>query len=180
VPSLPVVRSHSQRPDRTAATTTAANKSSKIAPSDRRKRSRTSFTDPAVGPPPCLCLSVAYGLPWERRRADNTKSPERGGVAGSKATTVQGVEDMAAKKSQGAKVRTGELVRANLHLAADAHQRLSVHALMSGRSAGDLVSELISLHLRSWSLPADLTSRVKITDRLDTTVEANDSSREAA
>ena len=87
---------------------------------------------------------------------------------------------MAAKKSQGAKVRTGELVRANLHLAADAHQRLSVHALMSGRSAGDLVSELISLHLRSWSLPADLTSRVKTTDRLDTTVEANDSSREAA
>ena len=42
------------------------------------------------------------------------------------------------------------------------------------------MSELISRHLRSWSLPADLTSRVKITDRLDTTVEANDSSREAA
>ena len=87
---------------------------------------------------------------------------------------------MAAKKSQGAKVRTGELVRANLHLAADAHERLSVHALMSGRSAGDLVSELISRHLRSWSLPADLTDRVKTSDRLDMTVEANDSSLEAA
>ena len=77
-------------------------------------------------------------------------------------------------------MRTGELVRANLHLAADAHKRLSIHALMSGRGAGDLVSELISLHLRSWSLPADLTDRVKTSDRLDRTVEANDSSREAA
>ena len=51
---------------------------------------------------------------------------------------------------------------------------------MSGRSAGDLVSELISLHLRSWSLPADFTDRVKTSDRLDMTVEANDSSLEAA
>ena len=102
------------------------------------------------------------------------------GTFGLKATTVLGSQNMPVKQTQGAKVRTGELVRANLHLAADAHRRLSVHAMMSGRSAGDLVSELISRHLRSWSLPADFTDRVKTSDRLDTTVEANDSSLEAA
>ena len=102
------------------------------------------------------------------------------GTFGLKATTVLGSQDMPVKQSQGARVRTRELVRAHLHLAAEAHRRLSVHALMSGRSAGDLVSELISLHLRSWSLPANLTDPVKTSDRLDTTVEANDSSLEAA
>ena len=102
------------------------------------------------------------------------------GTFGLKATTILGSQNMPVKQSQGARVRTRELVRAHLHLAAEAHRRLSAHALMSGRSAGDLVSELISLHLRSWSLPADLTDSVKTSDRLDTTVEANDSSREAA
>ena len=179
MPALPVIRAHSPRPNRTAATTTAANKSNKIAPSDCRKRSRTSLRIHRHPPPPCLCLSVAYGLPWERRRADNTKSPQRGGVAGSKATTVQGVEDMAAKKSQAPNCARANWC-ARICTLPPTRIRPSVHALMSGRSAGNLVSELISRHLRSWSLPADLTDRVKTTDRLDRTVEANDSSLEAA
>jgi hypothetical protein len=57
-----------------------------------------------------------------------------------------------------------------MHLEAEAHRRLSIHALTSGRSAGDLVSELITLHLRPWALPADRTGRIdcgKNSDRLE-------------
>ena len=105
------------------------------------------------------------------------------GTFGLKATTVLGSEDMPAKQSQGARVRTHELVRANLHLAAEAHRLLSVHVFISGRSAGDLVSELISLHLRSWGLPADRTGRIdcgKNSDRLELGGDVNLAAGETA
>ena len=89
---------------------------------------------------------------------------------GLKATTILRSQNMPVKQSQGARVRTRELVRAHLHLETEAHRRLSAHALMSRRSAGDLVSELITLHLRPWSLPADRTGRIdcgKNSDRLE-------------
>ena len=41
------------------------------------------------------------------------------GTFGLKATTVLGSQDMPVKQSQGARVRTRELVRAHLHLAAE-------------------------------------------------------------
>ena len=81
------------------------------------------------------------------------------GTFGLKATTILGSQNMPVKQSQGARVRTRELVRAHLHLEAEAHRRLSIHALTSGRIAGDLVSELITLHLRPWALPADQSGR---------------------
>ncbi len=71
---------------------------------------------------------------------------------GLKATTILGSQNMPVKQSQGARVRTHELVRAHLHLETEAHRRLSAHALMSGRSAGDLVSELITLQLEAMEL----------------------------
>ena len=55
------------------------------------------------------------------------------GTFGLKATTILGSQNMPVKQSQ-ARVRTRELVRAHLHLEAEAHRRLSAHALMSGRT----------------------------------------------
>ncbi len=54
------------------------NKCSKVK-SDRRKRFGTSLRIPS-SEPPWLCLSVAYGLPEEHRRADQRKSPNAGNV----------------------------------------------------------------------------------------------------
>ena len=104
------------------------------------------------------------------------------GTFGLKATTVLGSQDMPVKQSQGARVRTASWSDASA-LGGGAHRRLSVHALMSGRSAGDLVSELITLHLRSWSLPADRTGRIdcgKNSDRLELGGDVNLAAGETA
>lgn len=49
--------------------------------------------------------------------------------------------------------------RFNAHLTESAIQRLGVHALMSRRNPGEILSELIDLHLKSWSLPSNLSAR---------------------
>ena len=52
-----------------------------------------------------------------------------------------------------------KLVRANLRLDAEVYQRLLVHAVMENRSAGDIVSRLLTAHLRGWSMPGKVTAR---------------------
>jgi hypothetical protein len=49
--------------------------------------------------------------------------------------------------------------RFNAHLRESAIQRLGVHALMSRQNPGEILSDLIDLHLKSWSLPSNLTDR---------------------
>lgn len=49
-------------------------------------------------------------------------------------------------------------VKASVLLSAAAHQRLGVHATMSGRSASDLVEELILRHLTRYRV-ADMGDR---------------------
>lgn len=74
---------------------------------------------------------------------------------------------MAAPKNHGAKAPKREGTRANLLLDAEAHQRLFVHALMTGTSAGELVSKLIAQHLRDYALPAKLSGRSTVHDRVN-------------
>jgi hypothetical protein len=50
--------------------------------------------------------------------------------------------------------------RFNAHLRESAIQRLGVHALMSRQNPGEILSDLIDLHLKSWSLPSNLSARV--------------------
>jgi hypothetical protein len=72
---------------------------------------------------------------------------------------------MSKKLSQGAKASKPETVRVNLSIGADQYKRLFMHALMSNRSAGEIVTSLIESHLKEWALPARLTDRVKANDR---------------
>lgn len=79
---------------------------------------------------------------------------------------------MAAPKNPGAKAHERKTTRANLLLDAEAHQRLFVHALMSNQAAGEIVSRLISQHLRDYALPAKLSERSTKHDRAISPAEA--------
>lgn len=68
---------------------------------------------------------------------------------------------MRTQKQQGVKAPKGETTKVNLTLGIQTSKRLFVSAIMSGRTASSLVEELIELHLKSWSLPSDLTARAK-------------------
>lgn len=82
---------------------------------------------------------------------------------------------MATPKRQGAKAQKSETTRVNLSLGAEQYRRLFVTAVMSGRSAGDLVTELIETHLRSWAMPARLDGKVRSNDRHDSVPVVRDS-----
>jgi hypothetical protein len=64
-------------------------------------------------------------------------------------------------KRRGAKAPTNNQTRANLRLATDAYERLLIHSVKEKRPAGEIVSQLIEEHLRRWSMPGDLSARVK-------------------
>ncbi len=68
-------------------------------------------------------------------------------------------------KRRGAAAPKHESARANLRLETECYRRLLVASVMEGRSAGEIVSRLIADHLRRWSLPADLSARVRDKDR---------------
>ena len=85
---------------------------------------------------------------------------------GVQLSPTQGSEPVKTPKSKGASAPARETTRVNLSLAADAYRRLFVTSVMSGRSAGDLVTELIEQHLRTWSMPANLAARSTKADRL--------------
>lgn len=58
---------------------------------------------------------------------------------------------MAAKKRQGvsdAPAPKGK--RLNVHIDPDAHERLSIHAIKSGKKPGQIVQDLIEAHLKAW------------------------------
>lgn len=67
---------------------------------------------------------------------------------------------MAKKLSQGAKAPKPECVRVNLSVGKEEYQRLFVHALMSGRSAGEIVTSLLQSGLKEFALPAKLSNHV--------------------
>jgi hypothetical protein len=52
-----------------------------------------------------------------------------------------------------------ETRRFNAHLRDESLRRLMVHAVMTRRPPGDLLSELIDLHLRQFSMPSNLSDR---------------------
>jgi hypothetical protein len=66
-----------------------------------------------------------------------------------------------------------ETQRLNAQIRKASFQLLMVHVVMKGQNPGDILSDRIDTHLKSWSMPADLTSRAKTTDRLEPTVQAS-------
>jgi hypothetical protein len=73
-----------------------------------------------------------------------------------------------------------ETQRLNAQIRKTSLQRLMVHVVMKGQNPGDILSDLIDTHLKTWSMPADLTTRAKTTDRLEPTVQASRSVSAAA
>lgn len=58
---------------------------------------------------------------------------------------------MATKKGGGVgNAAVSKRVRLNVHVNPEVHQRLALHALMSGKNPGELIEELVSTHLRAW------------------------------
>ena len=80
---------------------------------------------------------------------------------------------MAARQNQGAKTHERKTTRANLLLETEAYQKLFVTSVMARESAGDIVSRLISEHLKSYALPAKLSERPQKHDRAIPTPELN-------
>lgn len=67
--------------------------------------------------------------------------------------------------------------RLNVKIPSSAYDRLVVHALMSRRSPGEVVAELIESHLRAWRVQAN---PVKSNDRAEAAIEDKESEAIAA
>jgi hypothetical protein len=80
---------------------------------------------------------------------------------------------MAKKSSQGAKAPKGKVVRINLSVGEEEAQLLMIRALTSGRSAGELVTSLISAKVKEWGLPVNLLVRTGQVDRLNVSGHMN-------
>lgn len=87
---------------------------------------------------------------------------------------------MKAQSKKGASAPKRECTRVNLSVDTAAYQRLFVTAVMSGRSAGELVTELIEQHLRSWALPANLAARSGNTHRTAQASQIRDTAQSPA
>ncbi len=82
---------------------------------------------------------------------------------------------MSKKLSRGAKAPKSETVRVNLSLGKEEYQLLFIRALTSGRSAGELVTQLVAAKAREWGLPANLIARSGVHDRFTASGPVNDS-----
>lgn len=57
---------------------------------------------------------------------------------------------MATRRGKGVADAAG--VRLNVHISEEAHRRLGLHALMTGKKPGKLLEELIGTHMRAWKV----------------------------
>jgi hypothetical protein len=76
----------------------------------------------------------------------------------AKTKKIRGVEDAEASESQ----------RLNVRIGPDALRRLGIHCVMSGKTPGKLVEQLINEHLRDWKVQANSSARVITEDRPQT------------
>jgi hypothetical protein len=63
--------------------------------------------------------------------------------------------------------------RGNWRVTTSARKRLNIHAIMSGREPGELLTELIETHLRQWRVQANTHDSVDAIDRLDVTEDVS-------
>lgn len=78
---------------------------------------------------------------------------------------------MATKQRRG--VTDAAKQRINVRMSAEAHQRLQIHSVMSGRAPGEILDGLVVAHCRDWKVQANVTARVIAIDRLDSAHEVN-------
>jgi hypothetical protein len=57
--------------------------------------------------------------------------------------------------------------RGNWRVTMAARKRLNIHAIMSGKEPGELLTELIETHLRQWRVQENTHGSVKVEDRID-------------
>ena len=85
------------------------------------------------------------------------------------------------KKGVKAPRRPGaETTKVNLTLGVEQYRRLFVTSVMAGQTASAIVDSLIAEHLKSWSMPADLSARVKSSDRAEAASQVTESESKAA
>lgn len=83
-----------------------------------------------------------------------------------KTTKRQGVADASDATTQ----------RLNVRVTTEAYERLLVHALKARKSPGELITELIEIHLRQWRVQTNQVNRaasVAVHDRLVPSEEIN-------
>jgi hypothetical protein len=79
---------------------------------------------------------------------------------------------------QRASVADKKTQRCNLQLGTDAVERLMIHAIKSKKSPGQLVTELIELHLRQWKVQSNAASRTA-PEMSSGSAESNDQDNES-
>ena len=84
------------------------------------------------------------------------------------------------QSKKGIKASGRPTVKVNLTLGVEQQRRLFITAVMSGRTASDIVDELIAAGLKQWAMPVDLVSRAKSKDRPESTDQASESEPKAA
>jgi predicted DNA-binding protein len=49
--------------------------------------------------------------------------------------------------------------RVNVRMSPEAHQRLQIHSVMSGKAVGEILDELVTKHCRDWKVSANVVAR---------------------
>jgi hypothetical protein len=70
--------------------------------------------------------------------------------------------------------------RLNVMMRDESVRRLMINVVMAGRNPGDILSDLIDQHLRSYSMPGDLTANPRKKDRAIAELQAIESEPIAA
>jgi hypothetical protein len=63
------------------------------------------------------------------------------------------------KRHSVADASTPSKKRVNVRMSAEAHQRLEIHAVMSGKQPGEILDGLVTKYCRDWKVSANVVAR---------------------